>query len=75
MMPADTSTWPTIDLFIPTYNEDLSVVKPTVMAAMGIDWPRDKLNIVILDDGRRPEFAEFAREIGVQCFTRSDNRP
>jgi len=74
MMPADTSTWPTIDLFIPTYNEDLSVVKPTVMAAMGIDWPRDKLNIVILDDGRRPEFAEFAREIGVQCFTRSDNR-
>ena len=74
MMPADTSTWPTIDLFIPTYNEDLSVVKPTVMAAMGIDWPPEKLNIVILDDGRRPEFAEFAANIGVQCFTRDDNR-
>src|SRR5450830_967598 len=72
LMPTDMSTWPTVDLFIPTYNEDLSVVKPTVMAAIGIDWPRDKLNIIILDDGRRPEFAEFAKSIGVQCFTRSN---
>ncbi|MBC3936469.1 UDP-forming cellulose synthase catalytic subunit [Undibacterium sp. CY7W] len=73
ILPADTSSWPTVDLFIPSYNEDLSVVKPTVMAAMGIDWPKDKLNIIILDDGRRPEFAEFAASIGVQCFTRADN--
>ena len=73
VLPADTSTWPVVDLFIPTYNEDLAVVKPTVMAAMGIDWPKDKLNIIILDDGRRPEFAEFARTVGVQCFTRADN--
>lgn len=74
ILPADTSTWPTIDLFIPSYNEDLSVVKPTVMAALGIDWPRDKLNIYILDDGRRPAFAEFAESVGVQCFTRADNK-
>ncbi|MFZ6678244.1 UDP-forming cellulose synthase catalytic subunit [Undibacterium sp. Tian12W] len=73
MMPPDTSTWPTIDLFIPSYNEDLAVVKPTVLAAMGIDWPKDKLNIIILDDGRRPAFAEFAASVGVQCFTRADN--
>lgn len=73
ILPDDTSTWPTVDLFIPSYNEDLAVVKPTVLAALGIDWPRDKLNIVILDDGRRPEFAAFAKEVGVQCFTRPDN--
>jgi cellulose synthase (UDP-forming) len=73
ILPEDTSTWPTVDLFIPSYNEDLAVVKPTVLAALGIDWPRDKLNIVILDDGRRPEFAAFAKEVGVQCFTRPDN--
>jgi cellulose synthase/poly-beta-1,6-N-acetylglucosamine synthase-like glycosyltransferase len=63
ILPEDTSTWPTVDLFIPSYNEDLAVVKPTVLAALGIDWPRDKLNIVILDDGRRPEFAAFAKEV------------
>ncbi|MET3117726.1 cellulose synthase (UDP-forming) [Undibacterium sp. GrIS 1.8] len=74
MMPADTSTWPVIDLFIPSYNEDMSVVKPTVLAALGIDWPKDKLNIYILDDGRRPEFQVFAESVGVKCFTRADNK-
>ena len=34
-MPVDVSTWPTVDLMIPTYNEDLSVVKPTLYAALG----------------------------------------
>ncbi len=36
-MPADSATWPTVDIFIPTYNEPLSVVKPTVFAAMSMD--------------------------------------
>lgn len=69
-MPADVSTWPTVDLMIPTYNEDLSVVKPTLYAALGLDWPRDKLTIYLLDDGNRKEFADFAHEIGVQYIAR-----
>ncbi|MGT2491175.1 glycosyltransferase [Cupriavidus basilensis] len=51
-----------MDIFIPTYNEPLSVVKPTVFAAMSLDWPRDKINVYVLDDGRRDEFREFLRE-------------
>lgn len=31
-LPADRSTWPTVDIFIPTYNESLEVIKPTVFA-------------------------------------------
>ncbi len=69
----DTSTWPTVDIYIPTYNEPLNVVKPTTIAAQSIDWPADKLNIYILDDGKRPEFAEFAEKIGVGYLTRPDN--
>lgn len=37
--------WPTVDIFVPTYNEDLNVVKNTIYASQGIDWPKDKLNI------------------------------
>ncbi|MFM2053368.1 MAG: hypothetical protein RL456_1405 [Pseudomonadota bacterium] len=66
--------WPTVDIFIPTYNEPLKVVKPTVLAAMAIDWPIDKLRIHILDDGRREEFRDFAEEVGVNWVIRSDNR-
>jgi cellulose synthase (UDP-forming) len=73
VMPNNQDEWPTIDLFIPTYNEPLNVVKPTTFAAMGLDWPADKLNIVILDDGKRDEFREFAKEVGVGYMIRPDN--
>jgi len=72
-MPKNTDLWPTVDVYIPTYNEPLSVVKPTTLAAMSIDWPADKLNVYILDDGKRPEFAQFDEQVGVGYLTRPDN--
>ncbi|MGB9095105.1 UDP-forming cellulose synthase catalytic subunit [Erwinia sp.] len=72
-MPTDTASWPTIDLLVPTYNEALSVVKPTLYAALGIDWPKDKLTIYLLDDGNREEFRQFAAEIGVKYIARRGN--
>ncbi|MDP1680038.1 MAG: UDP-forming cellulose synthase catalytic subunit [Candidatus Nitrotoga sp.] len=72
-LPADTTLWPSVDVFIPTYNEPLKVVEPTVLAAKGIDWPSDKLNIYVLDDGRRDEFRRFAKEAGVGYIIRPDN--
>lgn len=72
-LPEDTSLWPSVDIYIPTYNEPLKVVRPTVLAALALDWPKDKINVYILDDGRREEFAEFARTVGVTHVTRADN--
>ncbi len=72
-LPADPARWPTVDLFIPTYNEPLEVVRSTVLAAQAIDWPADKLRIYLLDDGRRSAFRAFAAEVGVGYLTRSDN--
>ncbi|MDN3382272.1 UDP-forming cellulose synthase catalytic subunit [Pseudoalteromonas sp. APC 3358] len=72
-LPKDTDLWPTVDVYIPTYNEPLSVVRPTTLAALSIDWPADKLNVYILDDGKRSEFKDFAAEIGVGYLARSDN--
>jgi cellulose synthase (UDP-forming) len=73
-LPEDPAEWPTIDLFIPTYNEALSVVRSTVLAAQSIDWPRDKIKIFVLDDGRREEFRVFCEQIGVTHVTRDNNR-
>lgn len=69
-LPLDTSTWPTIDWFITTYNEDLSVVKPSVYGALGVDWPKDKINIYLLDDGNRPLFKDFAEKVGIHYIAR-----
>lgn len=72
-LPTDTKSWPTVDLFIPTYNEDLEVLRPTVIAALGIDWPMHKLNIVILDDGKRDNIQKFAQQVGVGYIRRPTN--
>src|SRR5688500_4134745 len=50
-MKGDRSTWPTVDIFIPTYSEDPEIVRLTACAASQIDYPRDKMNIFICDDG------------------------
>ncbi|WP_312830579.1 UDP-forming cellulose synthase catalytic subunit [Pseudomonas rhodesiae] len=73
-LPRDLSLWPSVDLLIPTYNEDLSIVRGTVYAALGLDWPADKLKIYILDDGKRESFRQFAAEVGVGYIARTDNR-
>lgn len=72
-LPDDMSKWPTVDVYIPTYNESLDVVRDTVLAAQCIDYPRDKMKIYLLDDGKRREFAVFAADVGVGYITRNDN--
>ena len=72
-LPDDTSLWPTVDVYIPSYNEPLEVVRDTVLAAQCLDYPHDKLKIYLLDDGKRSEFAVFAADVGVGYITRNDN--
>ncbi|MFM7969620.1 UDP-forming cellulose synthase catalytic subunit [Aeromonas sp. A-5] len=69
-LPADSAQWPSVDLMIPTYNEDLAIVKGTVYAALALDWPKDKLTIWLLDDGGREEFGPFAEEAGIRYVAR-----
>jgi cellulose synthase (UDP-forming) len=65
-LPDDTSLLPTVDVLIPTYTESEDIVKLTVTAATQIEYPRDKINIYILDDGgtvarrNRPETSSKA---------------
>jgi cellulose synthase (UDP-forming) len=73
-LPDNPDLWPTIDVFVPSYNEPLSVVRPTVLAAMALDWPKDKINVYILDDGRRPEFRDFAAKVRCGYIIRPDNK-
>jgi cellulose synthase (UDP-forming) len=42
---------PTIDVFVPSYNEDASLLAITLAAAKAMDYPQDKLTIYLLDDG------------------------
>ena len=72
-MPEDYTLWPTVDVFIPTYNEPMSIVRATVLGAIAIDWPPEKMRVFLLDDGRRDEFREFAAECGIGYIARTEN--
>lgn len=70
-LPANKDSWPRVDIFIPTYNEPLELVRSTVLAATELEWPREKLRVVILDDGGRDEFRLFAKTVGVDYVARA----
>jgi cellulose synthase (UDP-forming) len=72
-LPDNPQEWPHIDVFIPTYNEPLDVVRYTALGALNMDWPAEKLHVYILDDGRRPEFEQFALDAGIGYRSRPDN--
>lgn len=70
-LPDDSSgALPHVDVYIPTYNEDVAIVRPTLIAATQMRYPAHKLHIHVLDDGGTvqkctdsdPEKAAAARE-------------
>jgi cellulose synthase (UDP-forming) len=50
-LPADPSLWPSVDVLIPTYNEPVELVTLTLTACTQLNYPKDKLNVFVLDDG------------------------
>lgn len=47
----DPAFWPSVDVYIPSYNEEPELLETTLAAAVCIDYPRDKLRVYLLDDG------------------------
>lgn len=60
----------TVDVWIPTYNESIALVRRTVMAAMRIEYPHQTW---LLDDGNRPEMRELALTLGCRYLAREKN--
>ncbi|PDT04693.1 Curdlan synthase [Rhizobium chutanense] len=69
----DTRELPTVDVFIPTYNEPLDVLERTIIGARALDYPADKLNVYVLDDQRRDWLKAYCEEKNAIHVTRGDN--
>ena len=59
-----------VDVFIPTYNEDVDLVRRTAMAAQAMDYPHETW---ILDDGNREAMRDLAQSLGLRYLARTDN--
>jgi len=62
---------PSVDVYIPTYNEPFEVLEKTITGALCLDYPNAR--IWVLDDGRRPWLKAFCEAKGVGYLTRHDN--
>ncbi|HHT9137100.1 MAG TPA: glycosyltransferase [Candidatus Wunengus sp. YC60] len=58
-----------VDIYIPTYNEDISIIRKTILGCSEINYPH---KTYILDDGNRPELAKKAAEWGCGYITRKE---
>ena len=62
---------PSVDVYVPTYNEPLDVLEKTITGALHLDYPN--LSVWVLDDGRRPWLKAFCQAKGAGYLTRPDN--
>lgn len=72
------SEWPSVDIYIPTYNEDVEIVRKTALAALAIDYPVAKKQVYVLDDGRkykerRQELQAVCDDVGCTMLVRDNN--
>lgn len=59
-----------VDVFIPTYNESVDIVRKTVLAARQMDYAHETW---LLDDGHRAEMKALAERLGVRYLAREKN--
>ncbi len=64
--------FPTVDVFVPTYNEAVEIVRRTIIGAQCIDYPNK--TVYVLDDGHRPAIQSMAEELGAVYLSRPDNQ-
>jgi len=53
--PLDSANAPTVDVFVPTYNEDADLLATTLAAALAMDYPAGRMRVYLLDDGGTDE--------------------
>mgnify|MGYP002623745191 CR=1 FL=1 len=70
-LPDDPGQWPSVDIFVPSYNEPVQVILPTLIGCKAIDYPNKK--IYLLDDGSREEMRALAAKLGIGYITRDNN--
>lgn len=67
----DIHYFPSVDIFICTYNESGKILKDTIIGCKNIKYKNKK--IYLLDDGNRPAIKQLAADFGINYITRESN--
>jgi len=69
----DGTDWPSVDVFITTYDESVDIVRRTLVGCTDLRYPGKK-KVWILDDGKRLEMKRLAERFGAGYLSRDDNQ-
>ena len=64
---------PTVDVLICTYNEEISLLEKTILASTRIKYPKEKIKVYVLDDGKNNELKLLCEHYNVNYITRENN--
>jgi cellulose synthase/poly-beta-1,6-N-acetylglucosamine synthase-like glycosyltransferase/tetratricopeptide (TPR) repeat protein len=59
-----------VDVFVPSFNEDIAILRGTLQACLAMDYPH---RTFLLDDGNREEMKLLCEELGIHYITRDNN--
>ena len=65
------TTGHSVDVFVATYNEDVALLRGTLVACLAMDYPH---TTYVLDDGARDEVRQLAESLGVRYISRTDRK-
>ncbi len=71
--PAPITNYPTVDIMVTVVDEPLSLLRQTLMGCLSLEYPRDRFNVYVLDDGRRLEAKKMATALGCGYIRRPDH--
>ncbi|MDB4983910.1 MAG: hypothetical protein JWM20_89 [Patescibacteria group bacterium] len=52
---------PSVSIIVPCYNEERTV-KKTILSLLALDYPREKLNVIVVDDGSKDSTWQVVQE-------------
>ena len=63
-------SYPSVDIMVTVVDEPLYILKRTLIGCLAQDYPKDLLEVYVLDDGHRPEVKSMAADLGVSYLAR-----
>jgi cellulose synthase (UDP-forming) len=68
-LPEDPEKLPTVDILIPTYNEDQELLEITLLAATQIRYPKSRYTVYLCDDGGSVQRRQ-RKDVGASAWER-----
>ncbi|NGZ95040.1 MAG: hypothetical protein CV089_02705 [Nitrospira sp. WS110] len=70
--PAPITTYTTVDIMVTVVDEPLSLLRQTLVGCLAQEYPKDRFNVYVLDDGHRLEAKKLATTLGCGYLRRPD---